>query len=797
MKTFLRSAIAVTVIISPSLVLAAEANVNFKIPAQSTRDALKALALQAGISIADRSEGRCAGATKAVNGFMSLRQALDRVLAGSACTYRFIDPHAVLVFAALTTPKAPPASITPTETSSEVVVLADRQPASISRSPYSVTKLDRAALRDGGVSETSDIAPLVAGMTVTNLGPGRDKIFLRGLSDGVLTGRTQSTVGLYLDDVAISYDAPDPDLRLVDVAAVEVLRGPQGALYGAGPIAGVVQYQTNRPSLTTYSADLAVEAAATEGGAPSRSVEGVLNLPIISGRVGLRLVAYDQLDGGYIDNIDTNRDNVNTSRRSGGRAVVRFDLSPALSVNVGGVFQSLSSADSQYDTAGLPLYERAVRIAEPHDNDFAEAFGQLRWRGDGLELKSTTALIRHVLDSRYDATAALPLLAAGVPGVAAYDEALHKRLLTQDTTLSTVAGRDLQWSVGFFYLRAAEGDVSALSSLQTGDFGGLYREDRESVEETYAIYGETTRRLLPRVFLTIGARAFRTSADVDAVVHASDGVRRVALSQHTSGVAPKVVARFDATSALTIYAQATEGYRGGGVNTAGLAGQALPTGLAGRPPFLAYRGDQLWNYEIGLRGQGWGGAAQFHLAAFYASWRNLQSDQLLPSGLPYTANLGFAINKGVEAEGRLDIGAFALQSNLTWNNPELVAPGPGFTSLRDASLPAISRLSGGVAVGYRRRLTDSSTLHLGLDLNYVDRSKINLFTNGTVMGGYTKGRASIGLDGPRWRLQLSADNLFGRPANTFAYGNPFTAPQGEQITPLRPRTFTVRLSAHF
>ncbi|MFX8910993.1 hypothetical protein ABTN03_20270, partial [Acinetobacter baumannii] len=80
------------------------------------------------------------------------------------------------------------------------------------------------------------------------------------------------------------------------------------------------------------------------------------------------------------------------------------------------------------------------------------------------------------------------------------------------------------------------------------------------------------------------------------------------------------------------------------------------------------------------------------------------------SGLPYTANLGFAINKGVEAEGRLDIGAFALQSNLTWTNPELVAPGPGVTSLRDASLPAISRLSGGVAVGYRRRLTDSSTL---------------------------------------------------------------------------------------
>lgn len=722
---------------------------------------------------------------------MSVVQALDWMLKGTGCGYRFVDDRAVVIFPLTTAPPAP------AQTSAGVVVVATRLPTPITRSPYSVTKIDAATLRDWGVSETADLPPLVSGMTVTNLGPGRDKIFLRGLSDSALTGRSQSTVGLYLDDVVVSYDAPDPDLRLVDIAAVEVLRGPQGALYGAGPIAGVVQYQTNPPGLNLYEARVAAETGITEGGAPSRSVEGVLNMPVLPGRVGVRLVAYDGVMGGYITDALSHRQNINKTERMGLRATARFELSPAVSLSLGGLFQSLNSGDSQYDTSGLPPYQRTVRVSEPHDNDFEALFAQVRWSGRGLAFKSTTAVIRHVLDTRYDATDALASLAPAATGPAAYDETLHKRLLTQDTTLSSRDDRGLQWLVGAFYLRAAENDRSALTDLPVGVLDGLYREDRDSVEESYALYGEATRQLLPHLYLTLGARVFRTAADVDARVRASDGLRAVSLSQHTSGFAPKAVLRFDATPALTLYGQATEGYRGGGVNTAGLAGQPLPSGPPGVPPFLRYSGDQLWNYELGLRGELWNGAGQLHLAAFYDSWRNVQSDRLLTSGLPYTANLGLAINRGLEAEGALHVDALTVKMNLSWNNPELVAPGPGFASLKDVSLPAISRLAGGGAVSYRRRLTTGTVMHVGLDASYVDRSNVNLFATSTVMGGYITARALVSVEGSFWDLRLRIENLLGRPANTFAYGNPFSAPLREQITPQRPRTLSLRLAAHF
>ncbi len=100
-----------------------------------------------------------------------------------------------------------------------------------------------------GVTGMQGLDSLVSGMTVTNLGPGRNKILLRGISDGVFTGLTQSTVGLYLDLTPITYSAPDPDLKLIDIDRVEVLRGPQGTLYGTGPIGGVVRIVTRRPEL--------------------------------------------------------------------------------------------------------------------------------------------------------------------------------------------------------------------------------------------------------------------------------------------------------------------------------------------------------------------------------------------------------------------------------------------------------------------------------------------------------------------------------------------------------------------
>ena len=224
----------------------------FSIPPQTRTSALLSLGRQAHVSIGIRSGVRCSGLTFAF-GRMTVPQALDRILKGSACMAQIIDARTFLIMS-----RPPPqrlahqALAAPVERAvdvSEVIVTASKRPELEARAASGLTALPQAQLSALGAVDAASLPALAAGVTVTNLGPGRDKILIRGLSDGPLTGRTQSTVGIYLDDLRLTYNAPDPDLRWTDMSRVEVLRGPQGSLYGAGSIGGVLHIVSNPPEL--------------------------------------------------------------------------------------------------------------------------------------------------------------------------------------------------------------------------------------------------------------------------------------------------------------------------------------------------------------------------------------------------------------------------------------------------------------------------------------------------------------------------------------------------------------------
>src|SRR6201999_4194793 len=154
----------------------------------------------------------------------------------------------------------------------ELVVTSEKRPEPLLGSAFAVSALSRDEIQRLGGRSFCHLALQLARETVTNLGSGRNKIFVRGLSDGSFTGKTQSTVGLYLDDVPITYNAPDPDLRLVDIDRVEVLRGPQGTLYGSGSMGGIVRIVTARPDTTGFSAQTSAEGMLTQHGEPSSGV---------------------------------------------------------------------------------------------------------------------------------------------------------------------------------------------------------------------------------------------------------------------------------------------------------------------------------------------------------------------------------------------------------------------------------------------------------------------------------------------------------------------------------------------
>ena len=213
---------------------------DFYVPRQSVDGALLDLALQARVSLGG-SLNACAGTSPALQGRMSLDTALTRILAGSGCRHVIRADGAVIISRApsrASPPTAPPARSTPPRLAptedvaqvSEVIVTAPRRPELIQDSSSAMTAVASERIGRSGVTGMQGLDSLVSGMTVTNLGPGRNKILLRGISDGVFTGMTQSTVGLYLDLTPVTYSAPDPDLKLIDIDRVEVLRGPQGTL---------------------------------------------------------------------------------------------------------------------------------------------------------------------------------------------------------------------------------------------------------------------------------------------------------------------------------------------------------------------------------------------------------------------------------------------------------------------------------------------------------------------------------------------------------------------------------------
>ena len=203
----------------------------FHLPSDALDSALVRFAVQGGVSVGGLPAWGCVGRSRPVNGAMAPAAALSSLLP-AGCGFEAIDPHSFRIVgraAPFSPPSLPPprprleADVAAPPRLDELVVTAEKRPELLTRSASAVSVLSGRDLGALGGRSFDEIAAQMVGVAVTNLGSGRNKIFVRGLSDGSFTGKTQSTVGLYLDDVPITYSAPDPDLRLVDVDRVEVL----------------------------------------------------------------------------------------------------------------------------------------------------------------------------------------------------------------------------------------------------------------------------------------------------------------------------------------------------------------------------------------------------------------------------------------------------------------------------------------------------------------------------------------------------------------------------------------------
>lgn len=775
-----------------------EARYHLNIQPRPYADALIELGVQTNVSIIGTSACGSGGRTAAVVGQLSLGEALTRLTAGAPCGFRILDPRTVRIVEA-----APKRSAEPTRVANlvaELLVTATKRPAGAGQLPASVSVLSREQIELTGAGDVTQTGAQLSGVLTTNLGPGRDKLILRGLSDGAFTGRARSTVGSYLDDAPVNYNAPDPDLRLVDIERIEVVRGPQGALYGSGALSGVYRIVTRKPDLTAYALGAAAETSHTDGGSPSYEVEGYANLPIVKNAVAARLVAYSEVLGGFVDNADLRQSNVNRSTRDGGRAALRLQPNEAWQLDLSLIGQRLRSDDSQYTTAPTPgaPSQPVHRVLEGHKNDFTEAALTVRGELGWAVMRSSTALIEHAFASQYDASAPDLLHDFGAqPGsLGVYSERTRISMLVQDLVLRSAHPGPFSWLAGAYGLATTEKSPTALD-IQQGPPAGLarvYTEHRRDRVREAALYGEATWIFAPGWSASAGGRLFTSDVQTSAAIEvlAPGQSRLVAGTKRFRGVSPKLSLQYEFASGDLAYVLYSQGFRPGGFNSGGF--------YVPRENRASFRTDRLENLETGIKARLFERRLALHAGVFFDRWRDIQTDQYRLSGLPFTGNAGDADVYGLETEASyaFDFG-LSLQASALWADSKIRNPNiPAFADQVIDTLPGVPKFSGGLLAVYQRPLPRGLSLRLVGETSYIGRSAVSFDAAlPRQMGEYARTRLTAEVAGRGWTAGLFVTNPSNARGDTFAYGNPFTFGQVRQSTPQRPRTVGLRLAADY
>ena len=773
MRYALATALAASVALYPEIAAAREGSYQVTIGAIDLADALATLAIQTGISVA--TEGPIPRwRSNAVRGEMTAHEALDRMLRGSdlralrigANTYRIVRRKHGPVVASTLEGESPP--------SPDIVITARKQSEALSNVAAAVAIYQPADNGRTSVDTTSHtVAADIEGLSLTNFAPGRDRPFIRGIADSPFNGFSQSTVSVQIDDGRVTYDAPDPGLRLVDVARVEVLKGPQGPLYGTGALGGVFRLVTNRPVLGITSGAGGLGFSSVSGGIGGEG-EAILNLPLISDRAAVRVAAYGSIDGGWIDDVSGGRKS-NRSLTYGTRAMLRIAPADGWTIDVGGLFQSIDIRDSQYVDRDADDLTRSVPIREPRTGRIRMAQTTLAGPIGTLQMNIATSLSWQDQADIFDATASAAAL--GTVGVTTYLDSRAYRVFDQEVRLSSDSDANFSWLVGASYLAATTRATGELSTVNQrwSSFFELHRK----VTET-ALFADGTFSIAPRVKLASGIRVFRTTTDDERTEDISRAFRTKALL----GVTPSASLSYEVAPDQLIFLRVGTAFRPGGIDPANTR--------TGR-----YDADQVISLDLGTRLRLDGGRLSLDGGLFLSSWHDIQSDYLEPTGLIATRNAGTARNVGGEMSADWRPAGWRLKAGATWQRPRLIRAIDGSDLPADRRLPVVPDVSARLELD-RDINVGSWRISPQIAVNVVGASRLS-FDAGLDrrVAGYVVGRTGIAVDRNGLVFRFDIDNVLDGRADTFAFGNPFSIGTIRQYTPLRPRTFNLSLSKRF
>jgi outer membrane receptor protein involved in Fe transport len=775
--------------------------VSLDLPAGTVGAQVMALGRAARANIVVPDAGLWRRPVLSLRGAFSVEQALAVIARGSGARVEALGPGSWRLRPRLHSPAPkpgprprprPPADVQ----GEDVVVTASKRDTTRDHFAGQVVQVAGADLELGGAGGTSKLADRMTAIASTYLGAGRNKLFIRGIADSSFTGPTQATVGQYFGDLRLSYNAPDPDLRLADLAAVEVLEGPQGTLYGAGSLGGLIRLVPNAPDPTRFGGSAMLGGSATTNGAPGADAQAVLNLPVIADRLAIRLVADSASEGGYIDKPLLGRTDVNRTRIAGGRAAVKADLGGGWSIEAVGIGQHIRGADSQYADRDGPPLTRSAPVTEGFSADFGQAQLILSGRMGQVRFRSSSGITAHDLMERYDATP------PGGP-VQLFAQANATRMQANETRAWYSAPDGSGWLAGFSYVH----NRTRLTRL-FGELGELLpRTGVVNTVEEATLYGEASLRLLPGLLTTGGLRVTRSVLDGEGEdlplalsLQALARLREVTARRAQTILLPSASALIDLTPGAQLFLRYQQGFRPGGLTIEG-------------PLVRRFRNDRVATIEAGLR-SGQPGRDRFDgsLTLAHTAWRDIQADFIDAAGLPSTANIGdgqlwtiealagFRIAPGLRVEGAVSYNdsridepssaqAFALMDGMAADRATILA--------RLSQIPNIARFTGRAGAVYRRTLASGHDLRIDGWLRYVGSSRLGVGPIlGEQQGSYLDSGVTARLGLGRYGVTAGITNLADVRGNRFALGTPFTTGR-DQVTPLRPRTLRIGLDAAF
>ena len=553
----------------------------------------------------------------------------------------------------------------------EITVTARKREETIQDVPFSVAAPTEEVLHSRGVDSIEGVAANVAGFTVQNLGPGQSQVAMRGVSSGQIVRDqpgVKEQVGIYLDETPISLSLFTPDIDLFDVNRVEVLRGPQGTLFGAGSEAGTVRYITNQPELgvTRWVGDFSFSG--TSGGDPGGWAKVATNTPIGT-TAASRFAAYYTRYGGFIDAVQPDlsvKKNVNGGDRAGARWSVKVQPDEDFSFTPRVLYQEVkmdgwNRADA-YNILANPFtttrpavtlgpYEQFTQIGEPYTDKFWLGDLNLKYNFGPATLTSITSYTHRDILVVRDAGALTSSITGGSIGLpqnvytlnAPLDDATKANEFTEEARLSGKT-KSFNWLGGVFYTHLTRHygqnllvkGFQELTGIPTQGIDApedvLFFSDLRYKLEQFAVFGEVTWSATERLELSGGLRYYHFKEDrtqvFDGIFGNGDTGHSLVSQPGTvkaDGVAPRVMASFAVNKDTKLNSQISKGFRLGGINDPLNVPLCTPSDLSTFGGHPTWKDETLWNYEVGSKSVILGGHGSFNVAAYYMDIKDLQA----------------------------------------------------------------------------------------------------------------------------------------------------------------------------